>query len=154
MPNMSIGPLGIDTIEKCLWILRKKFNFVTTSKLKVSEFQSLKLSLNALVEIKFCKFYLLIKIYSLPKNGASLRLTRRTTFSAGTWANIWIFTRHSCFVCSLAQFSGREDRSGGWGWRMRSELCLNLFCDRGFLEIILILIKQYLIIWNSRVFFK
>jgi hypothetical protein len=44
---------GIDSIEKCLWILRKKFNFATTSKLRVSEFQSLKLSLKALVEIKF-----------------------------------------------------------------------------------------------------
>ncbi len=33
--------VGIDSIEKCLWILRKKFNFVTTSKLKVSCFQSL-----------------------------------------------------------------------------------------------------------------
>jgi len=44
---------GIDSIEKCLWILRKKFNFTTTSKLRVSEFQSLKLSLKALVEIKF-----------------------------------------------------------------------------------------------------
>ena len=44
---------GIDSIEKCLWILRKKFNFATTSKLKLSEFQSLKLSLNALFQIKF-----------------------------------------------------------------------------------------------------
>ena len=43
----------IDSIEKCLWILRKKFNFATTSKLRISEFQSLKLSLKALVEIKF-----------------------------------------------------------------------------------------------------
>ncbi len=45
--------LRIDSIEKCLWILQKKFNFATTSKLRLSEFQSLKLSLNALVEIKF-----------------------------------------------------------------------------------------------------
>jgi hypothetical protein len=51
--NASIGPVGIDSIEKCLWTLRKKFNFATTSKLRVSEFQSLTLSLKALAEIKF-----------------------------------------------------------------------------------------------------
>jgi len=44
---------GIDSIEKCLWIIRKKFNFAMTSKLRVYEFQSLKLSLNALFKIKF-----------------------------------------------------------------------------------------------------
>ena len=44
---------GINSIEKCLWIIRKKFNFATTSKLRVSEFQSLKLSLNALFKINF-----------------------------------------------------------------------------------------------------
>ena len=54
VPKAVIGAaLGIDNIEKCLWILRKKFKFATTSKLRLSEFQSLKLSLNALIEIKF-----------------------------------------------------------------------------------------------------
>lgn len=54
LPRAVIGgSFGIDSIEKCLWILRKKFNFATTSKLKVSKFQSLKLSLNALFNIKF-----------------------------------------------------------------------------------------------------
>jgi hypothetical protein len=54
VPKAVIGAsFGIDSIEKCLWILRKKFNFATTSKLRLSEFQSLKLSLNALIEIKF-----------------------------------------------------------------------------------------------------
>jgi hypothetical protein len=54
MPSSVTGnSLTIDSIEKCLWILRKKFNFATTSKLRVSEFQSLTLSLKALVEIKF-----------------------------------------------------------------------------------------------------
>ncbi len=43
----------IDFIEKCLWILRKKFNFTTTKRLKVSHFNSLKLALNALLTIKF-----------------------------------------------------------------------------------------------------
>ena len=51
--NASIGPVGIDSIEKCLWILQKKFNFATTSKLRVFEFQSLTLSLKAWAEIKF-----------------------------------------------------------------------------------------------------
>jgi hypothetical protein len=54
LPRAVMGhSFGIDSIEKCLWILRKKFNFATTSKLRLSEFQSLKLSLNALIEIKF-----------------------------------------------------------------------------------------------------
>ncbi len=44
---------GINSIEKFLWIIRKKFNFATTSKLRVSVFQSLKLSMNALFKIKF-----------------------------------------------------------------------------------------------------
>jgi hypothetical protein len=42
LPRAVMGnSFGIDSIEKCLWILRKKFNFATTSKLRVSEFQSL-----------------------------------------------------------------------------------------------------------------
>jgi hypothetical protein len=43
----------IDSIEKYLWILWKKFNFTTTKRLKVSCFNSLKLALNALLTIKF-----------------------------------------------------------------------------------------------------
>jgi hypothetical protein len=43
----------IDSIEKCLWILRQKFDFRTTKRLKVSCFNSLKLALNALLTIKF-----------------------------------------------------------------------------------------------------
>ncbi len=43
----------IDSTEKCLWILRKKFIFTTTKRLKVSCFNSLKLALNALLTIKF-----------------------------------------------------------------------------------------------------
>jgi hypothetical protein len=54
LPKAVMGnTFGIDSIEKCVWILRKKFNFATTSKIRVSEFQSLKLSLNALFKIKF-----------------------------------------------------------------------------------------------------
>jgi hypothetical protein len=40
-------------IQKCLWILHKKFNFQTTKKLNYTHFQCLKSSLNALLEIKF-----------------------------------------------------------------------------------------------------
>jgi hypothetical protein len=45
--------LGIDLIQKCLWILRKKFNFQTTTKLNIKHFQCLKQSLKVLLEIKF-----------------------------------------------------------------------------------------------------
>jgi hypothetical protein len=45
--------LGFDLIQKCLWILCKKFNFQTTKKLNYTHFQCLKRSLRALLEIKF-----------------------------------------------------------------------------------------------------
>ncbi len=45
--------LGVDLIQKCLWILHKKFNFQTTKKLNIKHFQCLKRSLKALLEIKF-----------------------------------------------------------------------------------------------------
>jgi hypothetical protein len=45
--------LEVDSIEISLWILQKKFNFATTSKLKLSCFQCVKQSLKALLEIKF-----------------------------------------------------------------------------------------------------
>jgi hypothetical protein len=44
--------IGIDSIQKCQWILCKTFKFGTTSKLKLNLFQSLKMSLKALLEIK------------------------------------------------------------------------------------------------------
>ncbi len=54
VPNGVIkGNSEVDSIEKSLWILRKKFNFATTSKLKLSCFQCVKQSLKALLEIKF-----------------------------------------------------------------------------------------------------
>jgi hypothetical protein len=40
-------------MEKCLWILCKKFNFATTSKVKVNCFRSWKPTLMALLQIKF-----------------------------------------------------------------------------------------------------
>jgi hypothetical protein len=52
--NVPIKPsLGINSIQKCLWILRKKFKFWTTKKLNIKQFQCLKQSLTALLEIKF-----------------------------------------------------------------------------------------------------
>jgi hypothetical protein len=45
--------LEIDSIQKCLWILRKKFNFQTTKKINYKHIQCLKQSLKALLEIKF-----------------------------------------------------------------------------------------------------
>ncbi len=53
LPKAVMANSYVDSIEKCLWILRKKFNFATTSKLRISEFQSLTQSLKALAEIKF-----------------------------------------------------------------------------------------------------
>jgi len=47
------GNLEVDSIEKCLWILGKKFHFAATLKLKLSCFQCVKQSLKALLEIKF-----------------------------------------------------------------------------------------------------
>jgi hypothetical protein len=54
VPKALLKPsLGIDLIQKCLWILRKKFNFQTKQKLNIKHFQCLKRSLRALLEIKF-----------------------------------------------------------------------------------------------------
>jgi hypothetical protein len=54
VPNGVIkGNLEVDSIEKCLWILQKKFHFTTTSQLKLFCFQCVKQSLKALLEIKF-----------------------------------------------------------------------------------------------------
>ncbi len=47
------GNLEVYSIEKCLWILQKKFHFATTLQLKFFCFQCVKQSLKALLEIKF-----------------------------------------------------------------------------------------------------
>jgi hypothetical protein len=53
-PKAVLKPsLGIDLIQKCLWILRKKFKFQTTKKINYKHFQCLKQSLKALLEIIF-----------------------------------------------------------------------------------------------------
>jgi hypothetical protein len=54
VPKAVLKPsLQIDLIQKCLWILRKKFKFQTTKKVNKKNFQCLKQSLNALLEIEF-----------------------------------------------------------------------------------------------------
>jgi hypothetical protein len=45
--------LGINSIQKCLWILHKKFKFQTTKKVNYTHFQCLKQSLKAFLETKF-----------------------------------------------------------------------------------------------------
>jgi hypothetical protein len=53
VPKAVLKPnLGTDSIQKCLWILHKKFNFQTTKKLYIKYFQCLKHSLSALLDIK------------------------------------------------------------------------------------------------------
>jgi hypothetical protein len=44
---------SFDSIEKCLWILRKQFNFLTTSKLDLKRLTSLKQTLKMLEQMKF-----------------------------------------------------------------------------------------------------
>ncbi len=54
VPKAVLTPsLEINSIQKCLWILRKKFNFQTTKKINYKHFQCLKQSLKELLEIKF-----------------------------------------------------------------------------------------------------
>ena len=54
VPKAVLKPsLGIDSIQKCLWILRKKFKFQTTKKINYKHFQCLKQSFKVLLEIKF-----------------------------------------------------------------------------------------------------
>jgi hypothetical protein len=54
VPKAVLTPsLGSNSIQKCLWILHKKFKFQTIQKINYKHFQCLKQSLNALLEIKF-----------------------------------------------------------------------------------------------------
>ncbi len=43
----------VDSIEKCVWILRQKFKFTTTKKLNLKRLTSLKRTLNMLKQLKF-----------------------------------------------------------------------------------------------------
>jgi hypothetical protein len=64
VPKAVLTPsLEIDLIQKCQWILCKKFKFQTTKKVNYKHFQCLRQSLKVLLEIKFpmlisaeCKF--------------------------------------------------------------------------------------------------
>jgi hypothetical protein len=44
---------GVDSIEKCVWILRQKFKFTTTKKLNLKRLTSLTKTLNILKQLKF-----------------------------------------------------------------------------------------------------
>jgi hypothetical protein len=50
--DVSCKGTWIDSIQKCLWILCKKFNFATTTNIKLNLFHSLKMTLQALFAIK------------------------------------------------------------------------------------------------------
>jgi hypothetical protein len=47
------GSLLLDFIEKCLWILREKFNLFTTGQLNLQKVKSLKRTLFMLEQVKF-----------------------------------------------------------------------------------------------------
>ncbi len=54
VPKAVLKPsLEIHLIQKCLWILCKKFKFQTTKNINYKHFQCLKQSLKVLLEIKF-----------------------------------------------------------------------------------------------------
>ncbi len=54
VPKAVLTPnLGSNSIQKCLWILCKKFKFQTTTNIDYKHFQCLKQSMKALLEIKF-----------------------------------------------------------------------------------------------------
>ncbi len=54
VPKAVLTPsLGIDSIQKCLWTLRKKFKFQTTKKINYKHFQYLNQSLKVLLDIMF-----------------------------------------------------------------------------------------------------
>jgi hypothetical protein len=50
---VSCKGTGIDSIQKSLWILRKKFNFATTTNIKLYLFHFLKMTMKTLFAIKF-----------------------------------------------------------------------------------------------------
>ncbi len=54
VPKAVLTPsFGSNWIQKCLWILHKKFKFQTTKTINYKHFQCLKQSLKALLGIKF-----------------------------------------------------------------------------------------------------
>jgi hypothetical protein len=62
VPKIVINEHGVmNSIEKCLWILRKKFNFVATKKMKSWHFDSLAKTLQNLV---LCKFPVVLSVNS------------------------------------------------------------------------------------------
>jgi hypothetical protein len=66
VPKIVCNQYGqVNSIQKCLWILRKQFNFIATKKKKLTYFTSIK---NALQNLQICHFPILLSIHS--KNAA------------------------------------------------------------------------------------
>jgi hypothetical protein len=62
VPKIVINEHGVlNSIEKCLWILRKKFNFVATKKIKPCQFNNLAKTLQNLA---LCNFPVLLPVNS------------------------------------------------------------------------------------------
>ncbi len=51
--NVYKEAVGVDSIEKSIWILRKKFHFIFTSRMKESSFQNLQYTMNFFSNVKF-----------------------------------------------------------------------------------------------------
>ncbi len=51
----------VNSIQKCLWIIRKQFNFIATKKIKLSYFTSIK---NTLQILQICHFPILLSVNS------------------------------------------------------------------------------------------
>ena len=62
VPKIDINEYGVmNAIEKCLWILRKKFNFVATKKMKSCHFDNLAKTLQ---NMTLCHFPVLLSVNS------------------------------------------------------------------------------------------
>ncbi len=62
VPKIVCNHYGqVNSIQKCLWILGKQFNFIATKKMKLSYFKSIK---NTLQNIQRCHFPILLLVHS------------------------------------------------------------------------------------------
>ncbi len=97
--------LEIDLIEKCLWILCKKFNFATTTKVKVDCFMPLRQSLTALLERKLP---MLISIESkLATYHHMVAVWKRWLLTMNLWLrNLWQRILWSKFVVLILPLYG------------------------------------------------
>jgi hypothetical protein len=62
VPKIVCNHYGqVNSIQKCLWILQKQFNFIATKKMKLSYFTSIK---NTLQNLQICHFSILLLVHS------------------------------------------------------------------------------------------